>query len=334
MTRPQGIERRIPFVSGPGSVIAATGETKLIGPGPEGVPSGALSCSAPRRLVHLAILGLVAGFLSGFLGIGGGPVIVPVLMWAFCMPIKRAVGTSLATVVGLSLAGVLVELIVQRSNIYWSMALLVTVASLLGSRAGARMLARLPDRFLRLAFAAFLLLVSYRMVSASSASGGPGLLTVENDHAVGYLLAFAVGGLAGLASVLFGIGGGLVMVPAFTMLFADFPFHAARATSLLQILPTAGFGAYQHREMGTVDFFVAARLVPTGLVGAALGVISVNRLPARPCQVAFAAFLTLAALRLLKGQRGRDGHRGSDTGGQRPGTRGARWSDNGSERAS
>ena len=50
------------------------------------------------------------------------------------------------------------------------------------------------------------------------------------------------------------------------------------------------FGAWQHRSMGTVDWVVARRLVPTGLVGAVLGVVSVNRLPARPCRIAFALF--------------------------------------------
>lgn len=258
--------------------------------------------SPPHRLL-LAILGLAAGFLSAFLGIGGGTVIVPVLMLAFRTPIKRAVGTSLATVVALSLAGVLVELIVQRSNIHWTVGLFVTVASILGSRAGARILPQVPDTFLRFAFAVLLFLAAYRMVGAMPAAGGTGLLTLEAGRPIGYLFLFAVGGLAGLASVLFGIGGGIVMVPAFTLLFVDFPFHAARATSLLQILPTSGFGAYQHREMGTVDFSVVARLVPTGLVGAALGVVSVNGLPARPCQLAFAAFLVLAALRLLKAPR-------------------------------
>ena len=262
-------------------------------------PAEGAVCAAAGRPGLLALLGLTAGFLSGFLGIGGGLVIVPVLIVAFHYPIKRAVGTSLAAIVFVSLAGILTEVVVQRSNIYLVIGLLLTVASLLGSLAGGRILPRLPDAPLRLAFTAFLVFASYRMWAAAQGGAGLGQLTLAGGHGVGYLVAFAVGGLAGLSSILFGLGGGIVMVPALSLLFGDIPFHAARATALVQILPTAGFGAYQHRGMGTVDVSAARGLIPTGLAGAILGVVSVNHLPARPCQLFFAAFLVLAAARLL-----------------------------------
>jgi len=88
------------------------------------------------------------------------------------------------------------------------------------------------------------------------------------------------------------------MVPAFSRFFGGFPFHAARATFLVQILPTSSLGAYLHWRMGTLDLGTAWRLIPTGSAGAVLGILTVNRIPARPCQVLFGRFLAMTAIRL------------------------------------
>ncbi len=269
-----------------------------------GAGSGEPADLAGDRALLLAGLGLGAGFLSGFLGIGGGAIIVPVLVAAAHVPIKRAVGTSLATIIPLALVGILTELLVRRANIHWSLGVILTVASLLGSHVGGRMLPHIPERTLRVSFAAVLLFAAYRM--ATVAPSGAGLLVLEDAPLLGYPLIFVVGGVAGLASVCLGLGGGIIMVPAFTLLFGGFPFHAARATALLQVLPTAGLGAFQHSRLGTVDWAAVRRMVPLGLVGAILGVVAVNHLPARPCQIAFALLLAFAAARLVLGRSTRE----------------------------
>src|SRR5712691_9818149 len=244
-----------------------------------------------RGQALLAVLGLASGFASAFLGIGGGLVIVPVLMILFHYPIKRAVGTSLATIVLVSIVGVVTESMVKWSNIHWRMGLVLTVGSLLGSWAGGKLLARLPETPLRLAYTGLLVFAAYRMFTAAGADDGAGFLVIRDAPLAASGLAVGAGILAGLSSVLFGIGGGIVMVPALSLMFQDFPFHAARATSLVTIIPTSAFGAWQHWGLKTVDLDVAKRLVPLGLLGAVLGVFTVNRLPARPCRLIFATFL-------------------------------------------
>jgi uncharacterized membrane protein YfcA len=261
------------------------------------------------RGLLLAGLGLGAGFLSGFLGIGGGAVIVPALVAAVHFPIKRAVGTSLATIIPIALVGILTECLVRRSNIHWTLGFLLTVASLLGSWVGGKILPRVPEKTLRVTFAAVLALAAYRM--AAPAPSGTGLLALEDAPLLGYLLIFVVGGIAGLASVCLGLGGGIIMVPAFTLLLGGFPFHAARATALLQVVPTAGLGAFQHARLGTVDGAAVRRLIPAGLVGAILGVVAVNHLPVRPCQLVFALLLAFAAARLVLTRSAREDTVGS-----------------------
>jgi uncharacterized membrane protein YfcA len=247
----------------------------------------------------LAALGLAAGFSSSFLGIGGGLVIVPILMIAWHYPLKKAVGTSLATIVLVSLVGVVTEALVKWSNIHWGLALILTAGSLAGSWAGARALPHLPETPLRIAYCAFLALSAYRMFASARAGEGAGAFELASAPLAGAAVALAAGSVAGVSSVLFGIGGGVVIVPALSLLFRDIPFHAARATSLVTIVPVSLFGALQHRRLGNIEEVAVRWLVPTGLLGAIAGVLVVNRLPARPCRIAFGVFLVAAAVRLL-----------------------------------
>ena len=252
----------------------------------------------------LTVLGLTAGLVCGFLGIGGGLVLVPALMLFFRYPIKRAVGTSLATVVIVALAAVVSELVVKGSNIRWTVGLVLIGGALLGSSQGARLLAHMTDGVLRVGFAGVLVVAAYRMAVVLLASGDLGPLRLTDHSMAGYAGILAIGVVAGCASVLFGIGGGLVVVPGLALLFGDMSFHAARATALVTILPTAAFGAYQHRAMGNVDAPVARRLIPAGLMGAGIGVVGANLLPAGPCHLVFAAFLVVAAIRLVAADAG------------------------------
>jgi hypothetical protein len=258
-----------------------------------------------RTRFALAALGLLAGFLSAFLGIGGGLVIVPVLIAGLDYPLKRAVGTSLLAIVPIAAVGVVAESLVMWPNIHWRMSLVLTVGSLAGSWLGGLWLAKgartsAGERALRRGYSVFLLLAAWRMLASAGSPAEPvAALSLAEAPLAGHALAVAAGVLAGLSSVLFGVGGGIVMVPALSLLFREFPFHAARATSLVTIIPTSAFGAGQHRALGTIDTTVAWRLVPTGLLGAALGVVAVNHLPALPCRLTFGVFLLAAAARIL-----------------------------------
>lgn len=263
---------------------------------------------APRRSatpLFLGAVGLVAGLSSGFLGIGGGLIIVPALTLVIGYPIKRAVGASLGTIVLMSLVGALVEFVSKGANIYWSLAAVVTAGSLIGARLAARILPKLPERTLRVLFAASLLVASYRMLTCLGPTAGLGLLTFADGPYLGYLLALPIGLFGGLTSTLFGLGGGIVTVPGLTLLFGDVSFHAARATSLATIAPTSSFGAYQHRRLGTLDLDLVKRMSPMAALGAVLGVIGVNQIPPAPCRVVFALLLVAVALRLLVAMRER-----------------------------
>ncbi|MFN5746011.1 MAG: sulfite exporter TauE/SafE family protein [Methylococcaceae bacterium] len=113
------------------------------------------------------------------------------------------------------------------------------------------------------------------------------------------------GGFAGVLSGLFGIGGGVIIVPFLVWLFAAQGFSEslimimAVATSLATITVTSIVATYAHHRHGALDWHTVARIGPGMAVGAVLGSIIADRLPAHWFKLIFAAFLLLVALRML-----------------------------------
>ncbi|MDO8963460.1 MAG: sulfite exporter TauE/SafE family protein [Coriobacteriia bacterium] len=126
--------------------------------------------STDTGLVRLAAIGVCAGLFSGFLGLGGGFVVVPALTRVFGMPVKRAIGTSLVTVAVLAVPGSVMHWFL--GNIDARLAVLLAVGVVPGALIGARLAARASDRTLRLAFGALLLVVGVWLAGSEIAGIG------------------------------------------------------------------------------------------------------------------------------------------------------------------
>jgi hypothetical protein len=116
-----------------------------------------------------------------------------------------------------------------------------------------------------------------------------------------YLLAGIIGLVSGVTSGLFGVGGGVVMVPA--MLFLLSPpirdIKQAIGTSLAVIIPTALMGSYKHFTQHNVEWRTALALAPLAVVGGYLGAWLTTHIPAEGLKRAFGGFIVLVGLRLL-----------------------------------
>jgi uncharacterized membrane protein YfcA len=111
------------------------------------------------------------------------------------------------------------------------------------------------------------------------------------------LVAFGV--VTGAASGLLGVGGGTLMVPVLT-LAAGMSQHAAEATSLLVVLPTAIVGSLVLRRRGVGDLGLALRFGALGAVGGILGALLALALPGHVLRIVFACFLLLVSVRLVR----------------------------------
>ncbi len=213
-----------------------------------------------RDHASAALAGALAGLAGGLFGVGGGVLLVPMLTGGFGLTQHQAHGTSLAAIGATALASLFVY--ASHGNVAWSTALPVGLASVLTARYGARWAARISKRALTRAFAVLLGLVAVRLLWHAPAGTGVALAHGWPALALDLGLGAAVGLLAGFM----GVGGGLIAVPAFTLLLG-MTQQAAQGTSLAVILVTAPAGAFEHARHGNL----VGRLVPGLALGAALG---------------------------------------------------------------
>jgi uncharacterized membrane protein YfcA len=106
------------------------------------------------------------------------------------------------------------------------------------------------------------------------------------------------GALAGLLSGLFGVGGGIVMVPLFA-LWLGLDHKRASATSLIAIIPIAGLAVVGYATGGSVDWVVGLALGLGSIVGGQLGVRALPYIPIKVLQIGFAALLVYSAYGLV-----------------------------------
>ena len=204
--------------------------------------------------------GIVAGVAGGLFGVGGGLVLVPMLTGFFRLTQHQAHGTSLAVIGAAALAALAVY--GGHANVVWTTAAIVGLGSLVAAPLGARWASRIPANRLRRAFALFLALVALRLLWQAPAVTDHRGLAGATGIASGLLLGLSAGTMAGFM----GVGGGMIMVPVFTLVFG-MSQQAAQGTSLAVILVTAPSAALEHARHGNV----AWRLVPMLAVGAAVG---------------------------------------------------------------
>lgn len=113
-----------------------------------------------------------------------------------------------------------------------------------------------------------------------------------------YFLVALIGLLSGISSGLFGVGGGIIMVPAMALLLKT-DIKIAVGTSLAVIIPTALTGALTHHQLRQVDWRLAAWLAPTAIVGGLIGPWLTTKLASDDLKRVFGGFLVLVGLRLL-----------------------------------
>lgn len=107
-----------------------------------------------------------------------------------------------------------------------------------------------------------------------------------------------VGAIGGLFSGAFGVGGGIVMVPAMIVIFGIAPV-VAKGTSLAVIIPTAVMGTWRNRKNRNADVHAAAILGFAGVISAVAGAWVSDKMSDDLSNILFASLLVIVAVRLL-----------------------------------
>ena len=121
------------------------------------VPAPAISLSR-KQLLQGAAIGLVAGLASGYVGVGGGFIMVPLMLSVIGIPMRKASGTSLIAVMILAIPGVIEQAIL--GNINYLAGIAVVIGTIPGAVVGAHLVTKVPERTLRFAFGCFLIVAA------------------------------------------------------------------------------------------------------------------------------------------------------------------------------
>lgn len=263
----------------------------------------------PGQAVTLLILGIAAGVLSGMFGIGGGVIIVPALILLFGFDQLEANGTSLAALL-MPVSIFAVWQYYRAGKLQIPVAAWIAVGLIFGGFIGAELAIGLPAATLKQLYGFFLLYAAWRFIEprklwagyrGTSPPAPPKAVEEEKPLNLAWYYLLLVGLIAGVASGLFGIGGGLVIVPALVTLLR-FDQHRAVGTSLAALLlPVALPAVLSYYNAGKLDlgvaFFVALGLVAGAFAGAK---IALGLTPATVKRL-YGIFLLIMGLRFIFG---------------------------------
>jgi len=236
-------------------------------------------------------IGFGTGTFSGIFGVGGGILLVPIQVLGFHVEQKKAQATSLVMVMMAAVAAAITYAI--GGQVAWLPAVSILVGGIGGSLLGSYVVTRSANRVLQAGFGILMVLASLRLLVHVEPTGD---IPTGLDWTVA---AYVASGVAmGLLSALFGIGGGIILIPILVAVFG-YPQQLAAGTSLLVMGPIALIGALRLTKPGLTDWRSGTRFgigaIPGGIVGAALALW----LSAPVLRAAFAIVLTIVGLRML-----------------------------------
>lgn len=269
-------------------------------------------------LLSLAASGLLVGFVSGLIGVGGGVLIVPLLYFFYAHPAWSGVGlgpdlqavvshaTSLFVIVPTAIVGTWTYH--RAGAVAWRVALPIALFSILAALATTQLTPRVPGDALKLLFGVFLLVSGLQLLRprrmAEREVGRPRLW-------VGALAGVAVG----MVSALLGVGGGIVAIPILVY-GVGLGLEKVAATSLAIIVFTAaaavvgyaavgpGPGAMPVGSVGYIHYLAGLPILVGAMVSVGAGARMNQRLETRSLRLLFGLAFILLGLRLAVANAG------------------------------
>lgn len=244
----------------------------------------------PFAAVSLSGIGLIGGFVAGLLGIGGGVIMIPLLLYVAGVPIKLATGLTMAQAFAATVSG----LVVHRRNrtLDPRLGLHLGLSGFAGALAGSFGSAVVSGQTL-LSIYLLLVLLSLALLLFDRRQEGAGS-GVSTGGWPATLVGFGVGALAGML----GVGGGFVLIPLMVSVLRV-PIKVAVGTSLLAVLMVLVAGGAGKIATGQFDLAMAVYLVLGSVAGAQVGGRVNARVSARVIKASLILLLVAILVRTM-----------------------------------
>lgn len=248
---------------------------------------------------RLAAVGATAGLLSGLLGIGGGIIIVPGLIWAAGLDRHTASGTSLVAILPMAAVAALTYALAPGGAFDPEASAIFTLGSVAGAVLGARVNARVSERALRLTLAIISGLFGLRLVIPIGFGAGSESLPLD---AATVALLILLGLQGGFLSGLLGVGGGAIAI-AVMVIATGTSQVLAQGIALVATVPTVIVGALTHRRQGSVALRPGLTLGIVGTAFAIPGALLAFAAPVDVLRTGFGVFLLFGSYRMIRALR-------------------------------
>lgn len=252
------------------------------------------------------LIGSIAGILSGLLGIGGGVIVIPLLVWLFKLQnipsdliMHLAAGTSLSVMIFTAASSLYGH--IKHGIDIWPIYHRLAIGMVIGTVFGAVFGHFLPGRFLEILFAIFIFIIAIRMLIA--------IKTKSTRTLPGPLGMFSMALLIGSKSGLLGLGGGAITIPFLS--YCNVPIRNIVAVSVSCSLTIAIIGTIsfiitgQHAidlpswSLGYIYLPAFLGVVLTSPLCAQLGTYLSHKLPVTVLTRILGAVLLIMAIRML-----------------------------------
>ena len=264
----------------------------------------------PQIIILTVVFGIVAGFLAGLLGIGGGVILVPLFLWFFPLAgfpaelvVHTAFGTSLAIILPTAVSSTLGHR--KRGNIHWGMVTYLSLGGIVGGFLGATVAAWIPGTILKICFGILQIIISVRLLFFKQPYLPPECIDCARPWQF-----VIVGFIGGSFSAFFGIGGGIVTVPLLLLLL-HLPMRLAvgNSSALIVVSSLAAVVGYIWHglqqpvfvpySLGYVNWLVVLLVAPLTMICARLGVRYASRTSQTRLIRIFAVVLMLIGLKIV-----------------------------------
>jgi uncharacterized protein len=240
-------------------------------------------------------LGFVAGAYGTLVGIGGGLIVVPVLIFSH-YPDRIAAGTSMVVVLANAASGTTSFL--KQRRVHVRAGILFALAGLPGALLGAAVDQHVPQKLFNLLFGILLAIVGVRILVAPTNQRTTANENEDRGANFSVALVLAFGFFAGFVASIFGVGGGLIYVPTMVYLLG-FATHVATATSTFTIALTAIFATLSHAYYHDIRWGPAIAIALGAIAGGQAGASIAPRIRSRQLLQFFSLAILVAAIWLV-----------------------------------